>query len=75
MDWQRALDQLTMAGGRVLLAAPEIDEDRWRLVLRRHGYDVLARSADGEHLKRELRFAWLSLHERLSRNQTTLSSV
>jgi hypothetical protein len=65
VDWRRALDQLSMAasGGRVLLAASEVDEDLWRLVLRRHGYDVLARSAGAEQLKRELRFAWLSLQE------------
>ena len=65
VDWRRALDQLSMAAStsRVLLAAPEVDEDLWRLVLRRHGYDVLARSADAEQLKRELGFAWLSLQD------------
>jgi len=65
VDWRRALDQLSAAAsnGRVLLAAPEVDEDLWRLVLRRHGYDVLVRSADTEQLKRELRFAWLSLQD------------
>jgi hypothetical protein len=65
VDWRSAVDQLSRAAakGRVLLAAPEIDEDLWRTVLHRHGYDVLTRSADAEQLKRELRFAWLSLQE------------
>lgn len=63
VDWHNAVDQLSKAAskGRVLLAAPEIDEDLWRTVLRRHGYDVLPRSADADELKRQLRFAWLSL--------------
>jgi hypothetical protein len=46
---------------RILLAAPSIDEDLWREVLVRHGYDVVKRSAGSEELKRIFRFAWLSL--------------
>ena len=65
VDWRRALDQLsgTAYDVRILVAAPDVDEDLWRMVLRRHGYDVLARSASAEQLERELRFAWLSLSE------------
>jgi DNA-binding NtrC family response regulator len=65
VDWRRALDQLsnTAYDVRILLAASEVDEDLWRNVIHRHGYDVLARSADPEQMKRELRFAWLSLDE------------
>jgi DNA-binding response OmpR family regulator len=65
VDWRRALDQLSGAAYdvRILLAAPDVDEDLWRMVLHRHGYDVLARSASAEQLERELRFAWLSLDE------------
>jgi len=65
VDWRNALAQLssTASHARILLAAPQIDEDLWRTVLRSRGYDVLARSASSEQLKRELRFAWLSLRE------------
>jgi DNA-binding NtrC family response regulator len=65
VDWRRALDQLNGAAYdvRILVAAPDVDEDLWRMVLRRQGYDVLARSASAEQLERELRFAWLSLDE------------
>jgi hypothetical protein len=38
-----------------------VDESLWREVLRRHGYDVVYRSAGSEELRRALRFAWLSL--------------
>jgi hypothetical protein len=63
IDWRVAIDRLhTVApGARILMAAPEIDEDLWRTVLRRRGYDVMSRSASWEQVKRELRFAWLSL--------------
>jgi DNA-binding response OmpR family regulator len=65
VDWHYGMDRLGAAASqaRILLAAPRIDEDLWREVLRRRGYDVLARSAGSEQLKRELRFAWLSLQE------------
>ncbi len=65
VDWRRALEQLSGAtyDARILVAAPDVDEDLWRMVLHRHGYDVLARSASAEQLERELRFAWLSLDE------------
>ena len=65
VDWRYALDHLSSAAShaRILLAAPQVDEDLWRTVLRRRGYDVLTRSASSEQLKRELRFAWLSLQK------------
>lgn len=65
IDWRYGIDRLSAAASqaRILLAAPRIDEDLWRAVLRRRGYDVLARSSGSEQLKRELRFAWLSLQE------------
>jgi DNA-binding NarL/FixJ family response regulator len=65
IDWRDALNRLNAAAAhvRILLAAPWIDEDLWRMVLRRRGYDVLVRSASPEQLKRELRFAWLSLQK------------
>jgi DNA-binding response OmpR family regulator len=65
VDWRYALDRLnaTASQSRIILAAPRVDEDLWRMVLSRHGYDVLKRSANSEQLKRELRFAWLSLQE------------
>lgn len=65
VDWRRALDQLNGASCdvRILLAAPEVDEDLWLTVLHRRGYDVLSRSADPEQLQRELRFAWLSMEK------------
>ena len=71
VDWQYALDHLSSAASqaRILLAAPEVDEDLWRTVLRRRGYDVLARSANPEQLKRELRFAWLSLQAPMPQEQ------
>jgi DNA-binding NtrC family response regulator len=65
VNWRRALDQLSGMpyDVRILLAAPDVDEELWRTVLHRHGYDVLTRSASAEQLERELRFAWLSLEE------------
>jgi len=65
VDWRYGMDRLSAAAShaRIFLAAPRIDEDLWRAVLRRRGYDVLARSAGSEQLKRELWFAWLSLQE------------
>jgi hypothetical protein len=43
-----------------LLAAPSIDEELWKNVLSRHGYDVVERTASSEQLGRVFRFAWLS---------------
>ena len=65
VDWCYAIERLNGVAveSRILLAAPEISEDLWRTVLRRHGYDVLTRAATSEQMKRELRFAWLSLCE------------
>jgi hypothetical protein len=45
----------------VLLASPRVDEDLWRTVLRLRGYDVMARTANSEQFRRELKFASLSL--------------
>jgi hypothetical protein len=65
VDWRDALNCLNAVAehARILLAAPRVDEDLWRRVLGRRGYDVLVRSASSEQLKRELRFAWLSLRQ------------
>ncbi len=65
IDWRDALGRLHCVAphARILMAAPEIDEDFWRTVLRRRGYDVMARTANWEQVKRELRFAWLSLQD------------
>jgi DNA-binding response OmpR family regulator len=62
-DWHSGLRRLarTSPAPRVLLASPLVDEDIWRTVLRLRGYDVLARSANSEQFRRELRFASLSL--------------
>jgi DNA-binding response OmpR family regulator len=63
IDWRSGLRQLAGAESspRILLASPRVDEDLWRTVLRLRGYDVLARSANSEQFRRELRFASLSL--------------
>jgi len=73
VDWRYALDRLSAVRSqpRILLAAPRIDEDLWRMVLHRRGYDVLSRSASAEQLRRELRFAWLSLCEPQPRESET----
>jgi DNA-binding response OmpR family regulator len=62
-DWRNGLRRLarTSTAPRVFLASPKVDEDLWRTVLRLRGYDVLARSANSEQVRRELRFASLSL--------------
>lgn len=76
VDWMYALERLngTATESRILLAAPEISEDLWRTVLRRHGYDVLTRSANSEQMKRELRFAWLSLCEPKAREHVEIGT-
>jgi len=63
IEWGWAFDQLNALPSqpRILLAAPSIDEELWRNVLRRHGYDVVERAASSEQLGRMFRFAWLSL--------------
>jgi hypothetical protein len=62
-DWRNGLRQLarTPSSPRVLLASPHVDEDLWRTVRRLRGYDVMARSANSEQFRRELKFASLSL--------------
>src|SRR5580658_8691659 len=61
VDWGSAFDRLsaTPSHPRILLASPSIDEDLWRNVLRRHGYDVVERAASSEQLGRVFRFASL----------------
>ena len=63
IDWEWAFERLSTLPNRprILLAAPSIDEELWRNVLRRHGYDVVERAASSEQLGRAFRFAWLSL--------------
>jgi hypothetical protein len=63
VDWEWAFERLSTVPNRprILLAAPSIDEELWRNVLRRHGYDVVERAASSEQLGRVFRFAWLSL--------------
>jgi hypothetical protein len=63
VEWEWAFDRLSAlpSQSRILLAAPTIDEELWRNVLRRHGYDVVERAASSEQLGRVFRFAWLSL--------------
>jgi DNA-binding response OmpR family regulator len=63
VEWGSALDQLSAVSShpRILLAAPSIDEELWRNVLRRRGYDVVERAATSEQLGRVFRFAWMSL--------------
>jgi len=63
VDWEWAFERLSTLPNRprILLAAPSIDEELWRNVLRRHGYDVVERAASSEQLGRAFRFAWLSL--------------
>jgi hypothetical protein len=63
VEWGSAFDRLGAVPNRprILLAAPSIDEELWRNVLRRHGYDVVERAASSEQLGRAFRFAWLSL--------------
>lgn len=59
-DWPDALKQLTAVQSDccVLLASAVADEYLRHEVVRRQGYDVLPRSADGEQLMRALQFAW-----------------
>jgi hypothetical protein len=63
VEWEWAFERLSTLPNRprILLAAPSIDEELWRNVLRRHGYDVVERAASSEQLGRVFRFAWLSL--------------
>lgn len=63
VEWGCAFDRLTAIPNRprVVLAAPCVDEELWRNVLQRNGYDVVERSAGSEELRRLFRFAWLSL--------------
>lgn len=63
VPWRWAFDALNavLDDPRLLLAARKVDEDLWLGVIRRHGYDVVERSARAGDLSRSLYFAWLSL--------------
>jgi hypothetical protein len=63
VGWQWAFDRLFTVAylPRLLLAADSVDENLWRDVLSRHGYDVVERSANPDHFRRVFRFASLSL--------------
>jgi DNA-binding response OmpR family regulator len=63
IDWAWAFERLAAIPNapRLVLAAPSVDEDLWRNVLQRHGYDVVKRSASSDELRRLFRFAWLSM--------------
>jgi hypothetical protein len=62
VDWRDALRSFSAFPSHplVFLAAPEVDEDIWRTVLRCHGYDAVKRSAGNGEWTRMLRFARLS---------------
>lgn len=63
VEWGWAFDLINAVPRqrKILLAAATIDEDLWRKVVLRRGYDIVATSAGSEELKRVFRFAWLSL--------------
>jgi hypothetical protein len=67
-EWGRAFDRLSDIPDRprILLAATRIDEDLWRSVLQRQGYDTVERSAGSAEYMRAFHFAWLSLQPRES---------
>lgn len=59
-DWRDGIGRLGAAPNHpcVLLASRVIDENLRQEVMRFHGYDVLARSADKDQIIRTIRFAW-----------------
>jgi hypothetical protein len=61
-NWRNDVYGVTILSERptVLLAASQVDEDLWRLVLHCKGYDLIKRSAPCDEWSRMLRFAWLS---------------
>jgi DNA-binding NtrC family response regulator len=63
IEWEWAFTCLAAVpdAPRLLLAANSVDEDLWRDVLRRRGYDVVERSAGSAALRRALQFVRLSL--------------
>jgi DNA-binding NarL/FixJ family response regulator len=71
-DWKDALRSFSAFPGhpRVVLAAPEVDEDIWRAVLRCHGYDAVRRSAGQKEWIQMLRFAWLTRFREREGNRT-----
>jgi hypothetical protein len=71
-DWKDAFRSFSAFPGhpRVVLAAPEVDEDIWRAVLRCHGYDAVRRSAGQKEWIQMLRFAWLTRFREREGNRT-----
>lgn len=63
VEWGWAFDLIHAVSNRrrILLASRLIDEELWRKVVLRGGYDIVRRSAGSEEWKRLFRFAWLSL--------------
>jgi DNA-binding NarL/FixJ family response regulator len=59
-DWRDGLSRLSSVHQQicVLLASRVVDDNLREEVLRFHGYDVLAKSADGEQIIRTVQFAW-----------------
>ena len=62
-DWHRAFYDIrsVTTGARLILAADSVDEQLWKDVLYRGGYDVMHRCAASDDLRRNIRFAWLSM--------------
>ena len=59
-DWSPGLQALKSMPGQtcVFLVSRSLDNNLWQEVIRLGGYDVLARSADSEEIKRNIAFAW-----------------
>jgi len=63
VDWRDALWELSDLPDHpaVLLAALEVNEEVWELVLQSRGYDAVRRSAGSQEWRRELLFALLRI--------------
>ena len=72
LDWRDVLPEISRLPDHpaVLLAASEVNEEIWELVLRRSGYDAVERSSGSQEWRRALWFAWLSKSERLLSKQS-----
>jgi hypothetical protein len=59
-DWLTGLERLASLPGRpcVFLVSRVLDSNLWEELIRHGGYDVLARSAESEEIKRNITFAW-----------------
>lgn len=66
-DWRDVLPEISRLPDRpaVLLAASEVNEEIWELVLRCRGYDAVERSLGSQEWRRELWFAWLAKSQKL----------